>query len=229
MSRDVSPPIRGQRPVSRDQSRPIRGQYPSHVMSIHQLEASITVDQWERSIRYPWRTGHHQSSCLSSLDFSSPRWLSPPSFPDPKWFLKTFQVLEIETCTKVGHFNVQHQSCKQSNEVLTTLSSGRYLNFSLPGMLGMFFGGVLARGEFLMLIRKFLSYLKSWPVNHRPIRGHYRLHIHSILVPPGNQKPGSRSTWTFSTNQLSIFGIITYTILVPPGVVPNMVPPGVVE
>ena len=43
VSRDISPPM----PVSksRDQSRPIRGQYPSHVMSIHQLEASVTVDQ----------------------------------------------------------------------------------------------------------------------------------------------------------------------------------------
>ena len=138
----------------------------------------ISMENWSSSVFGPELT----RLFFSALTVSS-------FFPRPEVIPE-----ENETCTKVGHFNVQHQSCKQSNEVLTTLSSGRYLNFSLPGMLGMFFGGVLARGEFLMLIRKFLSYLKSWPVNHRPIRGHYRLHIHSILVPPGNQKPGSRST-----------------------------------
>ena len=65
---------------------------------------------------------------------------------------------------------------------------------SIPGILGRFFGGVRARGEFLMLIRKFLSYLDK---------------IFSQFV--------------------IIVTCCSYTILVPPGVVPNMVPPGVVE
>ena len=42
---------------------------------------------------------------------------------------------------------------------INSLAFVNILLLIIPGMLGRFLGGVRARGEFLMLIRKFLSYL----------------------------------------------------------------------